>query len=138
MLKKVTSKNGIILFLAPSISLVSQALRVYAYQRQHTQNYLVVCSDNKAGKDSDGVDVDDLQISPTTDAFKIAKMLRKTSNTRTVVFSTYQSLDKIKEAQSKGSPKFDLVICDEAHRTTGIEATSKENGKNSRQLFYFD
>ncbi len=133
--EKVTSKNGIILFLAPSISLVSQALRVYAYQRQHTQNYLVVCSDNKAGKDSDGVDVDDLQISPTTDAFKIAKMLRKTSNTRTVVFSTYQSLDKIKEAQSKGSPKFDLVICDEAHRTTGIEATSKENGKTQGNFF---
>ena len=38
----------------------------------------------------------------------------------TVVFSTYHSIDVISRAQqANGLPHFDLVICDEAHRTTG-------------------
>jgi predicted helicase len=36
-----------------------------------------------------------------------------------VVFSTYHSIDVIAEAQKAGFPEFDLIICDEAHRTTG-------------------
>ena len=46
----------------------------------------------------------------------------------TVVFSTYQSIDVIAEAQRQGLADFDLVVCDEAHRTTGVtlaEATSR-------------
>ena len=46
----------------------------------------------------------------------------------TVVFSTYQSLERIAEAQDDGAPEFDLIICDEAHRTTGVEG---EKGKLS-------
>ena len=57
----VTPKNGNILFLAPSISLISQTLREYAYERKIPQRYLVVCSDTKAGKDSDEEDINDLQ-----------------------------------------------------------------------------
>ncbi len=38
----------------------------------------------------------------------------------TVVFSTYQSIDVIAEAQQQGLGDFDLVVCDEAHRTTGV------------------
>jgi len=37
----------------------------------------------------------------------------------TVVFSTYHSIDVICQAQQNGLPELDLVICDEAHRTTG-------------------
>ena len=37
----------------------------------------------------------------------------------TVVFSTYQSIDVISKAQKQGYPEFDLIISDEAHRTTG-------------------
>ena len=41
----------------------------------------------------------------------------------TVVFSTYQSIEVIAKAQKvlikNGFPEFDLIICDEAHRTTG-------------------
>ena len=37
-----------------------------------------------------------------------------------VVFSTYHSIDTISKAQHKyGLADFDLIICDEAHRTTG-------------------
>jgi predicted helicase len=44
------------------------------------------------------------------------------------VFSTYQSIDVISEAQAKGLGDFDLIICDEAHRTTGA---FKETGEQS-------
>ena len=43
-----------------------------------------------------------------------------------VVFSTYQSIDVIIEAQKNGFYEFDLVVCDEAHRTTGATEAGKE------------
>ena len=135
IVEKITPESANILFLAPSISLISQTLREYAYQRKKPQRYLAVCSDTKAGKDTDGYDVNDLQISPTTNPEQIAKMLKLKSGQRTVVFSTYQSLKKIKEAQKHGAPSFNLVICDEAHRTTGVEAGEEKNGKTKGNYF---
>ena len=44
-----------------------------------------------------------------------------------VVFSTYYSIDVVSAAQRKhGLPGFDLVICDEAHRTTGATFEGEE------------
>ena len=131
----ITSEGENILFLAPSISLVSQTLRDYAYERKESQRYIVVCSDAKAGKDSDGVDINDLQISPTTDPKKIAERLKIKSKERTIVFSTYQSLKQVKKAQDLGAPTFDLVICDEAHRTTGVEGSETEDKKTKGNYF---
>ena len=127
----ITSKNGNILFLAPSISLISQTLREYAYERKTPQRYLAVCSDTKVGKDSNEENINDLQISPTTDPKKIAERLKIKSQNRTIVFSTYQSLKQIKKAQDLGAPQFDLVICDEAHRTTGIEGSEGSEGSEA-------
>ncbi len=135
IVEKITPENANILFLAPSISLISQTLREYAWQRKKPQRYFAVCSDTKAGKDTDGYDVNDLQISPTTDPKKLAERLKINSTQRTVVFSTYQSLNKIKKAQKLGAPQFNLVICDEAHRTTGVEAREAENGKTKGNYF---
>ena len=131
----ITPENANILFLAPSISLISQTLREYAYERKSAQRYLVVCSDKKAGKDSNGVDINDLQISPTTDPEKIAERLKIQSKERTIVFSTYQSLKQVKKAQDLGVPKFDLIICDEAHRTTGVEGSETEDKKTKGNYF---
>ncbi len=135
IVEKITPKNANVLFLAPSISLISQTLREYAWQRQKPQRYLAVCSDTHAGKDTDGYRVNDLQISPTTNPERIAERLKLKSEQRTVVFSTYQSLNKIKLAQTLGAPEFDLVICDEAHRTTGVEAGEGENGNTKGNYF---
>ena len=58
----------------------------------------------------------------TTDAKRLALEMAKRHNAdhMSVVFSTYHSLDVISRAQHlHGLPPFDLVICDEAHRTTG-------------------
>ena len=131
----ITPENGVILFLAPSISLISQTLKEYAYERTNPQRYLVVCSDSKAGKDSDGVDINDLQISPTTDPKKISERFNIKSKERTIVFSTYQSLKKVKKAQDLGVPQFDLVVCDEAHRTTGVEGSETQDKKTKGNYF---
>ena len=135
--ERITSEKANILFLAPSISLISQTLREYAYERAEggRWRYLVVCSDKKVGKDSDGVDINDLQIAPTTEPQKITERLNYKQRGRTVVFSTYQSLKQIKKAQELGAPKFDLVICDEAHRATGVEGSKEGNKKTKGNYF---
>lgn len=43
-----------------------------------------------------------------------------------VVFGTYQSIDVLGKAQKEGFPEFDLIIADEAHRTTGAKALGDE------------
>lgn len=49
------------------------------------------------------------------------------SKTMTVVFSTYQSIDVIHDAQEAGYPEFDLIIADEAHRTTGAAKLGEDS-----------
>ena len=60
------------------------------------------------------------------------------SKERTIVFSTYQSLREIKNAQHLGAPNFDLVICDEAHRTTGAEGNERKNGQTQGNILHND
>ena len=47
----------------------------------------------------------------------------------TVVFSTYQSIDAVSQAQKAGLPEFDLIICDEAHRTTGVTWSGEDESR---------
>ncbi len=120
--ERYVGEGGRVLYLVPSIALMSQTMREWALQRspnvQH--RYLSVCSDTKAGRASEDDNLSDLAIPPTTDANKIAAELKRVEPLMmTCVFSTYQSLPKVMEAQQLGAPEFDLVICDEAHRTAG-------------------
>jgi predicted helicase len=48
-----------------------------------------------------------------------------------VVFATYQSIDVVIQAQERGLPNFDLVICDEAHRTTGSPSRTRTSRRSS-------
>ena len=129
ILEKTTDPQAHVLFLAPSISLIDQALNEYAYESKENVRFLVVCSDRKIGKgeDGDGCKLTELPIPPTTDPQKITDALQTPpiKPQRTIVLCTYQSLKQIAEAQALGAPEFDLVICDEAHRTTGVEGTVK-------------
>ncbi|WP_208442276.1 type ISP restriction/modification enzyme, partial [Bartonella raoultii] len=88
-----------------------------------------VCSDTQVGKrrkskhdDEAGLDASDLVLPATTDAKELARKANKTSlDVMTVVFSTYHSIQVISDAQKEYDlPEFDLIICDEAHRTTGV------------------
>jgi predicted helicase len=113
-----------ILFLVPSISLLSQSLREWTAQSALDLRAFAVCSDTKVGKlrNAEDFNVYDVPIPVTTDPATLLNEMshRKRAKGLTVVFSTYQSLPTIADAQTLGLDDFDLVICDEAHRTTGI------------------
>ena len=117
-------KHGRILFLVPSIALLGQALKEWSIESNLSMHALAVCSDTAVGKASDAEDirVHDLPFPATTDGRKLEKQLGALKEKRalTVVFSTYQSIAAIHDAQKHGAPDFDLIICDEAHRTTGV------------------
>lgn len=114
--------GGTVLFLAPSISLVSQSMRDWVNQTRGHINVYVVCSDAKASKVSEEAygQLSDIPFPATTSAETVASRFSPKPNALNVVFSTYQSIDVIHKAQELGLPDFDLIICDEAHRTTGV------------------
>jgi predicted helicase len=125
-MERVTPKNGRILFLAPSISLVSQSLREWTAEAKEPFTALAVCSDSKVGKENEDIRIEELAYPATTDTKKLLEVSKTfPTDRRVVVFSTYQSIDKMIEAQRRGFGEFDLVICDEAHRTTGVEDQKK-------------
>ncbi|MDF7675588.1 DEAD/DEAH box helicase family protein [Neisseriaceae bacterium ESL0693] len=120
-----------VLFLVPSLSLLGQTLNEWTQDSLIPLNSFAVCSDSDVGKKTDDDDrvitgISDLQFPATTKARSLCNELVKSEtahpNSMTVVFSTYHSIDVINQAQNfKGNPlgEFDLIICDEAHRTTG-------------------
>lgn len=121
LMEQATPANARILFLAPSISLVSQSLREWTAEAQTPIHAFVVCSDSKVGKDEEDIRTHDLAYPATTDAKKLAAAIQVMStDRRTVIFSTYQSIQVSADAQRLGLGEFDLIICDEAHRTTGL------------------
>ncbi|NLI74190.1 MAG: DEAD/DEAH box helicase family protein, partial [Euryarchaeota archaeon] len=109
--------NQCVLFLAPSISLVGQTLREWTSNAEHDLNTIAVCSDSKVTKrrstDDLGEHVEDLGAPATTDPRKIIEQYQSGEGL-TVIFSTYQSINAVIEAQEQGLPAFDLIICDEA------------------------
>lgn len=131
--------KGYVLFLVPSLSLLSQSLREWTAEATSTLHSLAVCSDASIGKrraksDDDRADIMtyDLAFPATTSGQQVVKQFRATQAASskkaqmTVVFSTYQSIKAVSDAQKAGLPEFDLVICDEAHRTTGVTISGED------------
>ena len=120
--EELVGDGGTVLFLAPSISLVSQSMREWSNQVRGKINPYVICSDASASsldEESYGT-LMDVPFPATTNPHTIAARFKPSPNALNVVFSTYQSIDRVHEAQRLGLPDFDLCICDEAHRTTGV------------------
>ena len=129
--EEVAGIGGRVLYLVPSIGLFSQAMREWAEQQGVQHRYIGICSDTSAGKKNEDVPIQELEIPVTTDPQKISEALRETDeDAMTVVFCTYHSLPIVETAQDQGAPAFDIVLCDEAHRTTGIEQ-SEDKTKTS-------
>ncbi len=130
-----------VLYLVPSIQLLSQTLFSWNSDVTPTTNLVsfAVTSDRNASKkrtynnnDDSDINIQDIGFPASTNADKLManfKALAPTNGQRiTVIFSTYQSIDVIHQAQALGYPEFDLIIADEAHRTTGSHAANEEAG----------
>ena len=123
--EEIAGIGGTVLYLVPSIGLFSQAMREWAEQQGVPHRYIGICSDTKAGKTAEDASILELEIPVTTEPAAISEALQKTDeNSMKVVFCTYHSLPIVEAAQAAGAPPFDLILCDEAHRTTGIEDTN--------------
>ena len=146
--ERQVGQHGLVLFLVPSLALLSQTLDYWAQQSSAKLTAIPVCSDasiraktprNASGASARPLDPEcnslasildhhRLSYPATTNAKSLAEKVvtARARNSRrpdlgmTVVFSTYQSLAVIHEAQKKyGMTDFDLIISDEAHRTAG-------------------
>lgn len=126
--ERLAGKGKRVLFLVPSLSLLSQTLTEWTQESETPLHSFAVCSDSDVGKkrkvEDDAVQVftHELRYPATTKADRLAAEMPKRHDAEhmSVVFSTYHSIDVISRAQhDHGLDAFDLVICDEAHRTTG-------------------
>lgn len=127
LMEDVVPPEGRVLFLAPSISLVAQSLREWTAESLQPFHAFVVCSDSKVGRDEEDISTHDLAYPATTDSKKLSKAVAVLAKgRRTIVFSTYQSIQVVADAQRAGLGEFDLIICDEAHRTTGLTLPSED------------
>ncbi|NMM16647.1 MAG: DEAD/DEAH box helicase family protein, partial [Cellulomonas sp.] len=132
--EELVPAGGTVLFLVPSISLLSQSLREWTQESEIELRPFAVCSDTKVGKrtraqELEDISVVDLALPATTNPTRLFSQLSDSAagaGKLTVVFSTYQSIAVVAEAQAMGLVAFDLVICDEAHRTTGATLVGVE------------
>lgn len=127
IVEKITPENATILFLVPSIALLGQTLNAWMFDKSENIKAICVCSDSKATRkmrDADELDenVVDLAVPATTNVKSVVAQIERyrRDNCRIVIFSTYQSIDVVKDAADEANLEFDFVICDEAHRTTGV------------------
>ena len=106
------------LVLLPSLSLLSQTMREWAWAGNADFEILNVCSDKSVGKKTEDMEVSDAPFPVTSEPAEIAKFLKRPEPK--VIFCTYQSSPLIAEVQLDLSiPTFDLTIADEAHRCAG-------------------
>ena len=132
--------KGLILFLVPSIALLGQTLREWSADANEPINAICICSDpditkkRSKNEDTDAFSVVDLALPASTNTENILHQFQQIKENAlpgmTVVFSTYQSIEVIARAQKvllkNGFSEFDLIICDEAHRTTGVSLAGED------------
>ncbi len=139
--EELTHGEGLVLFLVPSIALLGQTLEEWITHAEHPINPICICSDPEVSKrknkneDTDSFSVVDLALPASTDTDSIIRQLEqaRADSGITVVFSTYQSIEVIHKAQEAYRKKFgenkgvfDLIVCDEAHRTTGVKLSDED------------
>ncbi len=142
-----------VLYMVPSLALMSQTVREWKNDAKEDFTAFSACSDDKVGKkkasdDQIEVNLNDLAFPATTDARKLSEQIKSADKTKmTVVFSTYHSIDVISKSQYEHElDDFDLIVCDEAHRTTGatlvgddesnfVKIHSNDNVRGKKRLY---
>ena len=149
----MAGKGKLVLYMVPSLALMSQTVREWKNDAIDDFTAFSACSDIKVGSrankdDQVVINIHDLAFPATTESGKLAYQIKNApADKMTVVFSTYHSIDVISRAQFEHELKeFDLIICDEAHRTTGatlvgddesnfVRIHSNENVKGKKRLY---
>lgn len=131
-----TGSTGMILFLVPSIALLGQTLNEWYNDADKPIDAICICSDITVSKkknnseDEDATSIVNLALPASTDVENISRQfeyIKKRGNGGlTVFFSTYQSIDVVSKAQERLGMVFDLIVCDEAHRTTGVTLAGED------------
>lgn len=101
---------------------MSQTLREWAANTSiRPFRYLCLCSDTTVdlGNDSPIEHLYEIDVPVTTDVDVVSNFLANKSSATSILFSTYQSSIVLSEAVLKTGTVFNIVIFDEAHRTTG-------------------
>lgn len=142
-LEKLFAKE--VIFFAPSLQLVRQTLEEWSIESSSAFQYLCVCSDQTVDSeiDANNIEVGDIDIPVTTSADTVYEFLKKPSDKKRFVFSTYQSANVISDALKKADNpfSFDIAFFDEAHRTAGVSnskfniALDDNSIKTKRKLF---
>lgn len=132
------NKQPQILFLVPSIALLGQTLREWSFDAQKPIRPLCICSDKDVSythtkdDDTNQTMIEELAWPASTSVEQIKHNFFALQHDKRegmlVVFSTYQSIERIAAAQSAIGDEltFDLIICDEAHRTTGVTLKNED------------
>lgn len=138
MAKASGKEQYVVLYLVPSIQLLTQTLRGWNNDTDMTISSMAVTSDRNASRGSVKQDESNIQIKAsdigypaTTSAKKVVEnydeLMSQPKKELLVVFGTYQSIEVLGKAQKNGFPDFDLIIADEAHRTTGAKALGDDD-----------
>lgn len=132
--EELAGKGKLVLYMVPSLALMSQTVQSWKNDSEEEFYAYSACSDKKVGQKSNTLDrirtsPTDLAFPATTDPQLLAEQVKsKVGGDMVVVFSTYQSIDVISKAQKDhGMPEFDLILCDEAHRTTGVTLEGEDD-----------
>lgn len=131
--EKLAGRGKRVLVLVPSLALIAQTVREWTKDTETELRSFAVCSDTQVGKrrkdneDVAEISVHELDFPATTKPERLAQHAgRDDADRMTVVFATYQSIPVITAAQERGLQAFDLIVCDEAHRTTGAKIDGED------------
>jgi superfamily II DNA or RNA helicase len=121
-----------VLVAVPSLALVRQTLETWmteALADGRAADWLCVCSDDEIASDFDNEElvarIHELGLPCDTDPAELEKHLRAAAARPglLVVLTTYQSSPVLAQAARAAGTSFDLCVCDEAHKTTGVSSS---------------
>jgi superfamily II DNA or RNA helicase len=117
-----------VLVAVPSLALIRQSVADWTREflaHGIFPDWICVCSDETVGNlehDEFVGEVYELGLPTHTAPIEIAALLRAPSKAPRIIFTTYQSSDKLATAARRARVRFDLAILDEAHKTVGIRS----------------